>query len=240
MVIADPAAELVRLITAAGDPPPVEASAADGRAAQLLRRRFGLALPPPFAGLPGDADPIRSASAVDGPAIACIKFRSFGATYRGLLDDAFLDGRGVAPPASFWVGRAMVPPSRRHALLVWGRPGSVFGYVDAGPAHPDDLPDADVDADEGAPPDPSGVGEVYELYLDPVARRRGGGARLLASAEERLAAAGFTDAQLWVLSGNDPARSFYLRQGWVDTGFVRHEDLGVVAFDEVRFVKSLR
>ena len=105
MVIGDPSAELVQLVCRQGDPallpvgealsdtPPV--SGADRRAALLIRRRFGLSLPPPFAGA---ADPdmgVRVATAMDGPAIAAVKWRAFGASYRGgILPDAFLDGIG--------------------------------------------------------------------------------------------------------------------------------------------------
>ncbi len=42
MVIADPAAELLRLVTGPGDPPPLEADPTARRAADLIRRRFGL------------------------------------------------------------------------------------------------------------------------------------------------------------------------------------------------------
>ncbi|CAN5808090.1 hypothetical protein BH10ACT1_BH10ACT1_39020 [soil metagenome] len=225
MVIADPSLELVELVRRQGDPARPEAPDADQRSAGLVRRRFGLALPPPFAGLPGPDEPIRVAAATDGAAIAAVKWRTFGTSYRnGVLPDAFLDGREVVPPASFWVGRAMVPPSRRHRLLVWGRPGTVFGYADLGPVHPDD-----------ATPNEPDAGEVYELYVDPVAQGRGGGARLLEAAVEWLVGAGFTSLELSALASNEHAQQFYGAQGWERTGAVVHVDLGVVAFDEVRF-----
>ncbi len=218
MVIADPSAEVLDLVRALGDPAPSVAPAASQRRAELVRRRFGVALPPPFAGEPGPDEPVRAATAHDGAAIAAVKWRAFGTSYRGVLPDAFLDQRDVVPPASFWTGRAMVPPSRRHRLLVWGRPGRVFGYVDTGPA--------DVD---GA------VGEVFELYVDPTAQGRGGGARLLAAGRGALVDAGFARLELSVVATNAGAQAFYRRQGWGPTGRVDHVDLGSLAFDEVRF-----
>jgi GNAT superfamily N-acetyltransferase len=183
VVVADPAAELLELVTAPGDPPPLVADAADLRRAALIRRRFGLALPPPFVAAPAGDEPVRVAVATDGAAIAAVKWRAFGANYRGgVLSDAFLDRREVVPAVSFWVGRAMVPPSRRHRLFVWGRPGTVLGYLDAGPVHPDD-------AEPGSPD----AGEVYELYVDPAAQGRGGGLRLLRAAEEWFAAQGSSE-----------------------------------------------
>jgi GNAT superfamily N-acetyltransferase len=166
---------------------------------------------------------VRPATALDGAAVAAVKWRAFGTNYRGgVLPDAFLDGRDVVPPASYWVGRAMVPPSRRHRLLVWGRPGTVYGYVDCGPAHPDDAGDR------------SDVGEVWELYVDPAAQGLGGGARLLAAASAWLDEVGLVHQELSVLRTNPAALAFYRRQGWQPTGAVRPVDLGVVAFEELR------
>lgn len=137
MVVADPAAELLGLVRGLGGPAPDGAPASHQRAAALIRRRFGLALPPPFVVPPSDTEPVRPATAVDGAAIAAVKWRVFATSYRhGVLPDAFLDTRDVVPSASFWTGRAMVPPSRRHRLLVWGRPGTVRGYCDCGPGTP--------------------------------------------------------------------------------------------------------
>lgn len=235
MVIADPSAEVLDLVRALGDPAPSAAPAGSQRRAELVRRRFGVALPPPFAGVPAAEEPIRPATAHDGAAIASIKWRAFGTSYRGVLPDAFLDGRDVVPPASFWTGRAMVPPSRRHRLLVWGRPGRVFGYVDTGPAHPDDLSPA---GEAGAADGSGAVGEVYELYVDPAVQGLGGGARLLAAGSEALDDAGFARLELSVVATNAGAQAFYRRQGWTPTGRVVHVDLGTVAFDEVRFVRG--
>ena len=138
VVVSDPASELVELVRGLGDPAPSDAPKAARSSAELIRRRFGLALPPPFAGRVDQDEPVRPATALDGPAIASVKWRCFGSNYRGVMPDGFLDSRDVVPPPSYWTGRAMVPPSRRHHLLVWGRPGRVFGYVDTGPTRPDD------------------------------------------------------------------------------------------------------
>lgn len=227
MVVSDPAAELLGLVRAQPDPAPSAASPSEQRTAHLLRRRFGLSLPPPFIGSPAAEEPVRTAGAVDGAAIAAVKWRVFGTSYRGgVLPDAFLDSREFVPPPLFWTGRAMVPPSRRHRLLVWGRPGRVFAYLDCGPAH-----------STGGPGEPD-VGEVYELYVDPSAQGMGGGARLLDAAEVWLREAGYHRLELSTLATNPAAQAFYDRQGWSATGRVDHVDLGSVAFDEVRYAAT--
>lgn len=227
MVIGDPAAELIALVRAQGEPAPDRDSAIAVARARLIRRRFGLSLPPSFGDSVEPDAPVRTALAADGPAIAAVKYRAFGTSYRGVLADDFLDRRDVVPPPGYWVGRALVPPSRRHRLLVWGRPGRVQGYVDTGPAHPGELT-----GDGGSP----SVGEIFELYVDPAAQRAGGGTRLLNDAVEALFAAGFEELELSVVATNARARAVYAAAGWHETGRVEHVDLGVVAFDEVRLV----
>jgi len=50
-------------------------------------------------------------------------------------------------------------------------------------------------------------------------RGRGVAATLLAEAERRMAAEGSGSAELHCIVGNDPARRFYERSGWVEAGF---------------------
>ena len=235
MVVSDPSSELVDLVRSLGDPAPASVPRAALRRAELIRRRFGLALPAPFVDLASihlDDEPVRVSTAFDGAAIAATKWRAYGTNFRGgVMPDTFLDQRGVVPPVSFWTGRAMVPPSRRHRLLVWGSPGRVLGYVDCGPAHPDDVDPVEVAADVA-------VGEVYELYVDPAVQGRGGGGRLLAAATATLGEAGFGRLELNVLTTNLAAQRFYEAHGWASTGRCTHCELPQVSFDEVRFATT--
>lgn len=234
VVIADPGSELIGLVRAMGDPAPSTPSEGSRAAAMLIRRRFGLALPPPFVGVPGSEEPIRVAQATDGAAIAAVKWRVFGSTYRGLFSDRFLDGRDVVPPVSYWTGRAMIPPSRRHRLFVWGRPGAVFGYLDCGPAESVVLREAGTETPTGD----AEVGEVFELYVDPSATGRGGGTRLLEAAEAWLDDAGLASFELSVLDRNAAARAFYEHHGWTDSGVRVPRNLNTETIHEARFQKG--
>ncbi|WP_262850083.1 GNAT family N-acetyltransferase [Mumia quercus] len=65
--------------------------------------------------------------------------------------------------------------------------------------------------------------EVEQVYVD---RGHRGGAvapTLLAEAERQVAAAGHQRAWLAVAPGNDRARRFYERQGWVDAGGLTYD-----------------
>jgi len=56
----------------------------------------------------------------------------------------------------------------------------------------------------------------------------------MTDARQRLAAAGFTDASLWVLDGNARAERFYRLDGWTPDGARRPEELWGVVVDEIR------
>lgn len=221
-MINDPGDELVRLATAVDEDP----TTAQRRAAALVRRRFGLSLPPPFAdrARSGSDAPVRVAGAHDGAAMAAVKWRAWRLAYRGMVPDRFLDRLPVYPPPGFWATRAAVPPSRRHCLLVAGRRGEVHGLCDAGPVRAEDL-------------DPDTTAEVTTLYVDPSAQGLGIGGALLAAAVDRLVEAGLDDVRLWVLRDNADARRFYEERGWVADGATQTVPVHGESFslEEVRY-----
>jgi ribosomal protein S18 acetylase RimI-like enzyme len=87
--------------------------------------------------------------------------------------------------------------------------------------------------------DAEGLGEVYALYVDPERYRGGVGRMLMADARDRLADAGFTEAILWVLQGNDRARRFYEGEGWVPDGATREENPYDIVSNVARFRRKL-
>ena len=60
--------------------------------------------------------------------------------------------------------------------------------------------------------------EVEQVYVDAASRGGGVASSLLAAAEARIAAAGFSSAWLAVVADNARARRFYERCGWIDEG----------------------
>ncbi|MBV9093965.1 MAG: hypothetical protein JO132_08830 [Streptosporangiaceae bacterium] len=61
----------------------------------------------------------------------------------------------------------------------------------------------------------------------------------MAAALERLAAAGFEQAILWVLDSNVRARRFYEAGGWSTDGAVKDDDSRGFRMTEVRYRRPL-
>ncbi|HWC47684.1 MAG TPA: GNAT family N-acetyltransferase [Solirubrobacterales bacterium] len=88
--------------------------------------------------------------------------------------------------------------------------------------------------------DAEGAGEIYALYVDPEHWGIGVGRQLLAESRLRLEEAGYADAVLWVLRGNDGAERFYRADGWRRDGASRMEDPYGPRVEVRRFRRSLR
>ena len=117
----------------------------------------------------------------------------------------------------------LAAPAAGRFVLVFEQDGRVDGFVSGGQSR-DQFPG----------------GEVYAIYVDPACQGRGAGGRLLTAAARHLAEAHFTDACLWGLAGNHPARRFYESQGWRSDGTEQPwTHPGGSAVMEVRYVAKL-
>ena len=140
-------------------------------------------------------------------AIARVHVRSWQAAYRGLIDDAILDALRPRDRVSIYEFGAAADGETE--TIVAEVEGEVVGFAAFGPTRDGDV---------------AGAGEVYALYLDPAHVGTGVGRELLHECRRRLAAAGFGDAVLWVLRGNEGAERFYGADGWRPDGVTREED----------------
>ena len=165
---------------------------------------------------------VRSARPGDAQWIAAVHVATWRDAYARLLPAEFLAGLDVTEWTGRWRDRLTAPPDCVFTL-VFEADGRVRGFVSGGPSRDDFA-----------------GGEVYAIYLDPRCQGRGAGRQLLAAATRLLADAGFTDASLWVLSGNHPARGFYESQGWRHDG-TEHEWVPAdgVGVPEIRYARSL-
>jgi ribosomal protein S18 acetylase RimI-like enzyme len=166
---------------------------------------------------------IRRARPTDAHGIADVHVRTWREAYLGLLPAAFLAGLSIDARERFWAAELAVTPAERMPWLAESD-GQVTGFVSAGAAR-------DVDAGPE-------VGEVYAIYVLPDCWDRGVGRDLLRHAEDDLRSHGYSAAVLWVLAGNNRARRFYERAGWILDGS-RTEMIGGIELDEVRYRLTL-
>ena len=156
---------------------------------------------------------IRSATVADADAIGEVHVRSWQAAYAGLIPAGFLARLSASSRAASWA-RRIGDPAIPGRVLVVEDDGVIAGFAAYGP------------------------GQLYALYLLPEFWGRGLGRLLHDRVVEEMTG---DSAILWVLSTNERAKAFYLRQGWVDDGATQTEtiDEGRVTLEETRFRRSL-
>jgi GNAT superfamily N-acetyltransferase len=167
---------------------------------------------------------LREARRGDEPAVADIHVRAWQEAYRGLIRDEFLDALDPDDRARTYTFESDDPaaPTTLVAVQEGEDCGEVIlGFVTFCRARDADAPDH---------------GEIVALYVDPDRYEGGVGRMLMADARRRLWEAGFTDAVLWVLEGNDRATRFYENEGWALDGATRVEE----PYDVVSHVRRLR
>jgi ribosomal protein S18 acetylase RimI-like enzyme len=164
---------------------------------------------------------LRLAEPGDEPAVADIHVRSWQVAYRGLMSDEYLDGLRPEDRAIRYTFADQGPGRPSTWLAVDG--SVVCGFATVGPC-----------AD-----DPDGAGELYALYLDPGRWDRGVGRMLIAQARAHLVEAGFSEAVLWVLVGNERAERFYRLDGWRSEGERRTDEVHGITVEELRYRRSL-
>lgn len=165
---------------------------------------------------------LRPAAPADAAAVARVHVRSWQVGYRGLLPDEYLDALRPEDRASRYTFGD--PDPRRPATIVAETDGVIRGFATTMPARGDDE---------------RGCGELAAIYVDPDGWGLGIGRALIAAARERLVAAGFTEAILWVLAGNARAERFYRIDGWTADGAERRDEVWGVTVDEVRYRRRL-
>lgn len=168
------------------------------------------------------ADSVRLALPAESWGIAAAQRRSWGdvadAATQSLLESIDLDTMAAA-----WHSAISRPPEARWRVLVAVAGGQVVGVATT-------LPSQDPDADPGTD------GAIDELVVDPTARRRGHGSRLLNACVDTLRADGFLRVRHWLRADDDPQRAFLTEAGWAADG--AHREIG--SADEAIRVKQIR
>ena len=142
---------------------------------------------------------IRPATRADARGIAEVHVRTWQAAYRHAFPAELLDSLSIEEREARWRDQGLADSAAE--TLVAERAGRVVGFASAGPSR-----------------DPDCDGELWGIYVEPEEWGSGTGAALLDAALERLRAAGFREAILWVLGDNPRARRFYEKHGWSPDG----------------------
>lgn len=163
------------------------------------------------------ADSVRTALPVEAGVIAAIQRRHWEQS--GDLGAAMLDQLDLATATELWREAITRPPVAQCRVLV-----AVDGSEGSGPAgrpvgYATTLPSPDADAEDGID------GMVEEFVIDPPARGRGHGSRLLNACVDTLRADGFDRATWWLASTDDQLRRFLTAAGWAPDG--GHRELAV-------------
>ena len=165
---------------------------------------------------------IRPATTDDAPAIAAVHVASWQGAYRGQLPDEVLDGLDVGRRTEGW--RRFLAEDG-FTFVAEDDDGRITGF-----AHGNAARDDDADAS---------TGEVFAIYATPTAWGTGAGRALMAAAVDRLRAAGYREAVLWVLDRNARARRFYELAGWAPDGTTKDDVIAGVPVIEVRYRRTL-
>lgn len=167
-------------------------------------------------------DSVRLALSSEAQAIADIQRRCWSAL-PSPLSDRLLAGVPADQMAAAWEQAISRPPEARFRVLVAVESLRPIGFAVTRPS-PD--PDAEPPAD----------GAVEELSVDPPARQRGHGSRLLNACADTLRADGFRRATIWVAATDDDLRRFLVTSGWAADG--AHREIG--SDDEAVRIKQVR
>jgi GNAT superfamily N-acetyltransferase len=151
---------------------------------------------------------VREATPNDARGIARVHVDSWRAAYQGLIAQQVLDDLRVDQRAARWSrwiasSRAGGPTDGdsgiTHRLLVAETDDRIVGWASFGAGRDEGMAD---------------LGELAGLYAHPDYWSRRVGHALLTRVEQELLAAGWSEAYLWVLRGNDRAIGFYEQHAW--------------------------
>ncbi len=166
---------------------------------------------------------VRVAAPDDAEGIARVHVSAWQAAYRDILPADYLSALRWQTRYEFWQ-RVLIAPSIPGSTWVLAEGTHVLGFVSIGPARDNDRTSTD-------------AWELYAIYLTQERWGRGLGRALAVAALDALSDQ-VADVSLWVLSGNDLARRFYERLGFVLDAHERTVTIGGRLVSEVRYLLS--
>jgi ribosomal protein S18 acetylase RimI-like enzyme len=139
------------------------------------------------------SDLIRPARVEDAEAIGWVSVTAWRETYAGIMPDDYLASLSIDQRAKVFRDRLVQLPSSQ-SIFVALEQDDVVGFGVCGPTREVEL---------------GTDGEIFAINIVAAAKRRGLGARMMASLAGALSLCSFARAGLWVIDQNLPALRFY-------------------------------
>ena len=159
----------------------------------------------------------------DCRALAEVHVESWQQAYKHIIPAAYLDSLSIDERETMWLGAL---DQQATQVLVARSGEDMAGFVCFGPSRDDDAPPARA--------------EIWSFYVRPAFWSAGFGYQLWQASRLRLITAGYKAVTLWVIVGNDRARHFYERVGFVvEAGSTKRFSLGGTELQEIRYAVSL-
>lgn len=137
---------------------------------------------------------IREAGIDDAPAIARVTVDTWKTSYRGIVDDEYLDELSYEEREKGW---KEFPWKDSFVFVAEDDEHNITGFAAAGPERESD---------------PVYQGELYAIYVHPSKQNKGIGGRLFHSAAAKFKQYGVKSLKLWTFS-DSPYRKFYEGRG---------------------------
>lgn len=146
-------------------------------------------------------------------AVSRVYEESWRAAYHGLLPQEYLD----RIPIGQWIPY-LKRPGRESLILLDG--SKIIGAVSCSASRTPEL---------------SGWGEIHSLYLLPEYWGKGCGKLLFSAVIEHLESMGYRSLFVWVLEGNQRARTFYERMGFRPDVTYQEVEIGGMLVREILY-----
>ncbi|HKZ05331.1 MAG TPA: GNAT family N-acetyltransferase [Methylomirabilota bacterium] len=161
---------------------------------------------------------LHRATPEDVRGIASVQVRAWRAAYAGIVPAAFLDALSVDEREARW--RRNLAELEAETWVA-ASDGEVVGWATIGGCRDADATPA--------------LGELWAIYVSPDSWRGGVGRALWEHGRARLASTGCTEAVVWVLADNVPARRFYAALGFAPApDLTKTIEIGGAPLREVR------
>jgi ribosomal protein S18 acetylase RimI-like enzyme len=168
---------------------------------------------------------VRKATVDDAAGIACVRARSWQVAYRGHMPDEYLDGLDAEKRTHIW--RELTQDADKIIFVAEDKERKIVGFSALGPSR-------DADANPK-------TAEILAIYVHPEQWRKGIGRALLSASLDQIQNGKFDQVTLWVLEGNQRARSFYESFGFTQDGAIKDDDhWKSFAVREVRYRRNLQ